>query len=926
MSLTLGNPLGGVAAGAVSFNQFAIKNAGRSLSTGRTADNDVVSDFLGKGLSDKYFILSKININMGYSKNALKVASAGLESIAKTLADMLAVVAQSTSGTNIDTLNDILQQKLNQVELQTKAATFDNRQLLTGALGQDSTVRTNFTNKAVSVKSMPAAGNFLGTGTPPATTTGKFTVTAAAPAVGATVTVNGVVFTAAAGPRVAGTLNWDQTSNATSADSLAAACIDIQANGTLAQRLALANYNFTSDGVSLFTVTQKTPRNEVLATAVTSSSAITLLTAQTTAGVSSAGVQGVFAATANGVAVNDTISIAGITFTAQTGARAAGSLTFDRTSNATSAASLTAALLDIQANGTVDQRLALSNYTFSTDTNGISVVARQITAQDNAQAFTQSGATFNLLAAPAGVEATGANVQSQLTIGNVVAGDSVVIEGVTFKAVAGEPVNDGEFKVGISANDSAGNLARAIQGSKSETMQAFTTSIANNVITLTRVSQGTAGITIVNKSLSIIGIETTKGNGSGIDLSGIRTLDGFIGVSSKPIFAYEYQESGLGAKAKAISAGNVLAAGAAAAAAGDSVAIYSTVIGGRKFTGAFYEANAAQNLNNAELKMIEEDTGEYFTIKAAAGYAGRINTPTVAGQAGTGVVADLNTLFATTNFNETKTLEINTNKGDILVDNVPIASTTGTVVKLTATDFTKLQFKDFLIEPGSAVGNVKFTAVITDKDGIDQSYTNDVPAASIPLMIEGYKLDLTDSTGGTGNVLSINIGERGITSLNLAANYAAVAQAYKDMLLSTGDGLEVRVGLNFDDILKATIKDISASKLYLDENGLYQSNLDLSTDSGRKVAQTVITNALATVRGEQSRVTSQMESIQEASDALAITIQVTKEASDGYLNTDLIEAAQAFSEAVKRTIAAISTLEAGNKVSDAAQRVIQSIA
>jgi hypothetical protein len=154
----------------------------------------------------------------------------------------------------------------------------------------------------------------------------------------------------------------------------------------------------------------------------------------------------------------------------------------------------------------------------------------------------------------------------------------------------------------------------------------------------------------------------------------------------------------------------------------------------------------------------------------------------------------------------------------------------------------------------------------------------------------------------------------------------AVASAYKDTMINAGDGLQVRIGLDFQDVLKVNFGNVSNDKLFVNNKGEYIKNLSIKDPANANIAQEVLTNALRITRSEEQKVKSQIESVQEASEALTRNIQVTKEASEGYLNTDLIEAAQIFSEAVKKMIAAISSLEAGNKVSDAAQRVIQSIA
>ena len=100
MALTLGNPISSTSTAAVTSNQLAIKMAGQSLSTGIDANIDVVSYSMGKSLSDKHLILSKILNNMGYSKNAADVASTSLSSMAKTIADMLGTIAQATGNSD----------------------------------------------------------------------------------------------------------------------------------------------------------------------------------------------------------------------------------------------------------------------------------------------------------------------------------------------------------------------------------------------------------------------------------------------------------------------------------------------------------------------------------------------------------------------------------------------------------------------------------------------------------------------------------------------------------------------------------------------------------------------------------------------------------------------------------------------------------
>lgn len=689
MSLTLGNPLGSTSASAVSFNQFDIKNSGKSLSTGLKANNDVVSDFIGKSLSDKHFILGKINVNMAYSKNAMNVAASSLSSMAKTIADMLATIAQATgnSDANLETLNDIFQKKMEQLDSQRTAAVFDGRKLLTGDLGQDATIRSTFNRSGLATKDMPAS---------------------------------------------------------------------------------------------------------------------------------------------------------------------------------------TAALF-----------------------------------LDNTAA-----AGFNTI-----------------TMAAVQVGDSLTIGDVTFKAIAAgtKPANEDEFAITSTNEETASNLAAAIQKHSSESLQGYTTNVPTgnlDTVVVTQIAKSATPINIISASGRMNAVYTTVSAAVGIDLGGIRDNTGFVG-SVKPVFtriAHDATQAGAFALARQYK--NELAWATAADHANNRAAAYSTVIGGRTFTGALFYTDGAADLNSKQLKMTCDATNESFIVTTAAGFQATVANLNTPGDADN-VIAPLNALFAGTTFDETKTLKVNTDKGDIYVDGTAVASTKGATIKLEATDFEGLKFKDFKIELDPAHANrFKFTAIIEGKDPKNpQTYTVDnIDRATL---VQGFKLNLTDAT--SGNVLSINLGEKGLTSL-LPSNMNAVASAYKEMMINAGDGLKVRIGLDFEDILKVNFGNVSNDKLFVNNKGEYMKDLKITDSASANIAQEVCTNALRIARSEEQKVKSQIESVQEASDALSRNIQVTKEASDGYLNTDLIEAAQMFSEAVKKMIAAISSLEAGNKVSDAAQRVIQSIA
>ena len=162
--ITLINPVVNSVPTSIAIGRKGIDDNGRSLSMGLKADNDVVSSFLGQGLGDKATVLSKVLGNIGYSINVLRVAQDSLSSIAETLGCMLGVISQvGGSRAATRTLNDILQQKKAQVEQQIKSAKFDSRKLLTGDLGSNPTVRTKYNNKPVNVRTF-TPGSFAAAG------------------------------------------------------------------------------------------------------------------------------------------------------------------------------------------------------------------------------------------------------------------------------------------------------------------------------------------------------------------------------------------------------------------------------------------------------------------------------------------------------------------------------------------------------------------------------------------------------------------------------------------------------------------------------------------------------------------------------------------------------------------------------------------
>lgn len=682
MGLTLGNPLTPSASASISINSQKVNLAGKCLSTGlRGESNDVVSAFLGNGLSDKALVLTKINRNITYSTNALSTAQNSLDKIAATLTDMLSVVAQSTgnSHNNRVTLNNILQKKLAQVELQTASAEFDGRKLLLGDLGSDPAVQAKFTTKSVSVKNLNNGTNFKAAGT---------------------------------------------------------------------------------KGVNTLTV----------------------------------------------------------------------------------------------------------------------------------------GA-------------------------NTAAGEIIYFGGKQFKAVTTDPSNENEFKLGTTIEETARNLGSVLVNSSDEGLKDYTIDVSGATVVVTQIAATSQNIPLQG-SANITNVITTAGTQGGINLAGIRDIEGFINSPTAHFSVLAQAQSANGDNAAKIIAsqfGNVQAI-AAASADGDSAAAFKVTIDGKEFTGAMFYANGG-DMNDRVLTMTHAATGEQFTLETYAVYGGTGNLDTPANAAN--IASEMTNLFAQSRFNQTRTLKVNLDRGNIFdAEGSKIASMNGVSVKMTSTSFLNKKFTDFKVEDAGG-GNVKLTAFVDGPDGKQEFTVTRTAGAEIAAMVHGFKLDLTDAN--TGDVISINLGESGLTALSEVKNHSFIAKAFKDSFLQVGSGLDVKVGIDFDDILNVGINDISAQKLFVDNAGKHIPLLSIVDESDAEVAQEVITNALEYLRNTQATVQTQIESIREASNALQSVIDITAASADSYNKADLIESSQMFSDAIKNILAAVSTIQAGNQISQAAQQLLQQL-
>jgi hypothetical protein len=533
---------------------------------------------------------------------------------------------------------------------------------------------------------------------------------------------------------------------------------------------------------------------------------------------------------------------------------------------------------------------------------------------------------LNAISSDTKFNGAGTKAVATFTVGaNTAAGEKVFIEDVPFTVVAlGSPVNkdNNEFALGSTVNETARNLANAVVTSKTEKLQHYTASSNAATVVLTRFSSGLAGVSndgniMYTSSANVTGANTATGAVGALDLSGLHHMPSLVGSVTATIELLSQQQS---ANAKGVAAQYLnpeAIADATAANANDSVAIMKLSLAGKEFIGTLYQSNAnIASLNGRTVFFKNTESGETIRMLGSGAWAGTVTT----GGNATTAMNEIRTMINNASFYQNRTLDVSTDYGAVYYNNIEIANTNGVRVGLVSKDFSNRSFTDFTIKTDPAnAAQTRFEAKI----GEEVFQLNFTTANIATTLFEGYKLDLT-STTDTNSILSINLGEKGLTGLTVAS-YDLVAQVFKDMLMNTGSGLEVRIGEGFNDTELVKIANLTTEKLYKKTDGTYVSNLSVLNDIDAQATDEAIRHAINLVRDQQSKIATKQETINAASESLLSTIDVTREGADAYLKADLVDESQKFSAAIKSINAAIAVLKSGASIPDAAQAILQTI-
>lgn len=895
MSLTLGNAFKGITSIEAKDNNRILNVHGESLATGKKADIDPVSSFLGKNLGDDAFLQREILSDVGYCSNVLKLAGNGASFISSTLANMLAIVAKAEScfADNRAVLNDMLQQQINQVVETTRDTAFNGKRLLDGDFGSNPSIRTHYNTKAIDVRreGVGSGVNFADKGAKDQRTI-DFSDPArfAAIAHGDTIVLRGEKFT------LVDTVPQNENEVAIGKTS-----------AEMASNLTTAIRNSSAEALRAYNVTAR--NGQTIITQRSASPAPIPLTVPPSIDASSTPSTISFECElwGAGCGIGSQIMLAGETFTFGNEPGQVSPTAGYNHAHEASARNLVAA---IQNNLNTKALIEQGFLTVSATSTG--VVTIRSTLSEDILGFS-AGSAANI---------TNLNLYSDLiskskatTYGKTLTlttppanGDTVNVNGVAFTVGTnwdGSILNLNDRIIRVNPNNliASGQLSLAVDTATRKLTFYSDVDLGLQYVDAAPPGPGGSPGVLTNAAISTADTSVLR---AAIDVSEIRNIEGFIGTPSVHFEVISEATSAAGDGAAA--ALHMQVAGhlpPTASADGDSFAVVEAKVSGRTFQALVWKEGSAANIDKRSIVFKEAGTSEAFTVNTGTNNY----NPTMAA-----LTEDIKTLFSTTQFAQTRDLELYTAGGQIIDETATvIGDVTGMTASLNTTDFNGKNFQDFKITAANG-GGVTFTATINDQNFSTSLAVNELS--------EGAALKLHNPE--SGDILVINLGKGGLDALGDAKNYKIIELAMKKSLMSIGIGLDVKTGVDKKTIVQ--IDDISTSKLYRDNNGNYIQGINLLTQESIRIAHEVITNALKYARNAEAKIMGNSKAIAIHAERLTNTGSITQELSDGYMNTDIMESATAFAEAEKRLLGAISVLEAGKRVTDTAGRIITTIA
>jgi flagellin-like hook-associated protein FlgL len=107
------------------------------------------------------------------------------------------------------------------------------------------------------------------------------------------------------------------------------------------------------------------------------------------------------------------------------------------------------------------------------------------------------------------------------------------------------------------------------------------------------------------------------------------------------------------------------------------------------------------------------------------------------------------------------------------------------------------------------------------------------------------------------------------------------------------------------------------------------TNINLSNirnDIACTLLHDIYTNALNTIRNEQANIANQKQNLLSLADSIRSNSNVTEKASNSYLRTDYVLAAESYAENIRKVVSSITALQANNKIPDTIQKLLSRLA
>lgn len=905
--ITLKNPVINSVPIAINLGRRNIDVSGTSLSTGLKTKNDVVSSFLGRNLNDRSKILNQCYKNVGYGSNIAQTAQEGLNSIARTLVEMQGIInSVGGSQTAIRSLNDIFQQKLIQVEQQTNSVKFDGVKLLTGEFGSDPTIKSKYNTKIVDVRKTG-----IGSGT-------LFE--------GAGTRAVKIIDVQNIGKIIAGdTINLhDVTFKMVQNKELITSESDIligESEEQTVSNIATALKNHPSESLRIYNVTTRNKQVIITQRSASTSQIPLIVKSENNGFLDNSDPSTYFFVLNHNPGLGSKLTIAGVTFEFVANGTGGGDpLKVEVKAHAVH----TSRSLFNQLNKNNEINTLVSNNLLSIKYND--VMSFEINSVLNKDIFgfkqelgvgilkdnivcTSKQTTHAYKITFTGDYTLGNRVR--ITKPNGMPHDYTAL--VLENANAAKQTLHRNFLLDIDIGINPGGL------------------VNQENLCIKKLFDGTDSLIVYSNydmrpqympanpldprmiispaPISMADVSKIK---PAINVSTLRNIEGFVNKPKVSVKVMAQATSGavagdgLAEKLYRQVKGDVPLP--TIPADGDIATILHVNIADRTFQSVVWQGNGT-NLNNRELVFTEASTGETFSINTKNLNA---NLATLEDTIET-LVKPIEKLLSTTEFTQIRDIEIDNSDFEIIDNNCTVIGNTKDMsVSLSSSNFDNKQFEDFTIKQDLAIkDNIILTTTISS-----QEFTCSTIASKLN---EGKALMFKASNGDS---LTINIGKTGIKSL-VPENYAIVASSIKKSLMKIGSGIEVRTGFDSDNVSKLAIGDISATKLYRNNQNEYVPKLELLTMESAKIALEVVTNALNLVYSARAKLQGQGANLERCANSLSSTIGVTKDASSGYLDTDLIEASSAFAAALKSILATVFTLQAGAKVANAGLKIIK---